>query len=177
MRTLTLWILLGALPAMARPVPSLDLTSRQMTVSGLTWTQGHPWSGSSLGKRIGKPSRELTLANRLSLYDWWGLAFYQAPQQDTISEVQLYFRPDQLNVSPKSGFSGQFTLEGHPLRASSPVNPQQIRTILRTAWKEDHSYEPGCLVFRSPVFQIYLHFDETESHLVRLAVDAALPPR
>jgi hypothetical protein len=71
---------------------------------------------------LGKADRVLNLANNLHIYDRLGVVLYVPPDSEHVIDISVFFAREDFAFMPKELFSGEYTVEGEPLRAGMKVH-------------------------------------------------------
>lgn len=152
-------------------VKSISISQKSIQLGPLTLASDQPWPWQQIRSQLGTASRDLPLANLVHIYDLGGLAFYQPTEGNRtklVDEIQIYWVPESIQVSPKSAFHGKLLLEEQIVEPSN-TSPQQLGNFLK-GWKAGKSYSSDSFRFECPRLYLYCQFDKSQKKLLRLTV-------
>jgi hypothetical protein len=116
-----------ALPAPADEAPprkepgklQVEIAGGTVTVNGTKLSL--PIERKDLIRLLGKPSREMELANTILTWDDLGIHAYQVLNTEKVRAIQVTLDPETYRFSPKKVFSGSLKVEGAVVTAESTI--------------------------------------------------------
>jgi hypothetical protein len=123
-------------PAVVEPVASRDPTPKEkpkpgtyanihvsetmVEINGVSLSSGPTLE--DLEQILGKADRVLNLANNLHVYDRLGVVLYVPKGTNSVIDVSAFFAREDFAFMPQNLFSGEYLVEGEPLRAGMKIH-------------------------------------------------------